>query len=362
MHTYISKFRTAIVEILYRILSKPLIVLLCLAGILFGGFVPYTWIVESRNTWPISVSVDTTAQPSNDTKDKPNLSTNISFGDSEIDASKSSERYRIIEYKINQFTLIPDKKGGNISVCFSRMVMTIFSSFLNERDAAKQDMPIQKDGKPVCVSQSSESANLFFDRISDIGTVAQIRYLYPFDGTNIDIRTQFYGYYIINETKSAEVELPMVINWDLNFPEWELANATKSYQDGQSQLHVVLRRKYIYRIITPFLFAVILISIIFIPFVKDLGAVSQISIGMVFGLWTVRQIVLPQSVQWPTILDPIFLAFYALLSISILLRAIAVPFVENMGRERKAAIENMEKERKAAIEKREALRKLLQIK
>ena len=149
------------------------------------------------------------------------------------------------------------------------------------------------------------------------------RYEYPYDKVIGAVEIYFQ---MGSSIKDDAVKIAPSVDWKLNFPNWELAD-TKTQG---SRLEFELRRSYTIRVLTPVLLICLLFFILTIPFIEGLGDVAQVVTGIIFGLWGTRQLLIPSSINWPTLLDSLFMILYVALAIMTFVRLLIAPIILNL--------------------------------
>jgi hypothetical protein len=153
-------------------------------------------------------------------------------------------------------------------------------------------------------------------------------YLYPYDIVDITVTTQLLGYYKMDNQESVNDIFPISSKWVFYFPNWELVNARTERDRDSSVLFLRLQRPYIYRVMTPLLIFSLAIFTLIIPLIKRIPELAQVSTGLLFGMWGVRQIVVLPEIESSTILDPIFVALYTMFLVAIVVRLGIQPMIE----------------------------------
>lgn len=159
-------------------------------------------------------------------------------------------------------------------------------------------------------------------------------YYFPFDRFILRMDVWITGTLTFDDNTSSPIRIaPRVIGvfdpsrWDTS------AEVSQSLDDAEPTTVVSLeyRRPLIYRVLTPLILSLLVISIVLLPFLKDLGGFLRASIGLVLGLWGAREMLIPNDVTWPTIIEPLVLTMYALLGVSVFVRLLFVPIWNRMG-------------------------------
>lgn len=164
-------------------------------------------------------------------------------------------------------------------------------------------------------------------------------YRYPYDELDIPLGLRFFGYKE-DDGRSDYIQIPVNVTYHLSFPGWELKRTELEalepedvtridgpvpswYPLSVTRIHLV--RPFLYRLLTPVLLVCVVLFMILIPLIKDLGSFVEATTAMIFGLWGIRQVLLPTNVSGPTMLDPAFLILYVLLAVAILSRFTVMP-------------------------------------
>lgn len=99
--------------------------------------------------------------------------------------------------------------------------------------------------------------------------------------------------------------------------EWDVKVHVSRRDDAEDKgmlVSIDYRRPLINRVLVPLLIVMLGILIFAIPSIKDDSTFIQSLLGLLFGIWGVREVILPNYITWQTILDPVFLSLYILLA------------------------------------------------
>jgi len=161
-------------------------------------------------------------------------------------------------------------------------------------------------------------------------------YFFPFDRFTLPMEVWVSGTLMLDESTSLPVRLaPRVIGF-VNSSSWDVSGEVRKNVDDAEPSTIVLlefRRPLIHRVLTPLILFLLAISIFLLPRIKELGGFLRASMGFVFGLWGTREILIPNYVTWPTIIEPWILTLYALLAVSMFRKLVIRPLWNIVGNE-----------------------------
>lgn len=171
-----------------------------------------------------------------------------------------------------------------------------------------------------------ESLNLFgpyyvHEKAHSVGGISQ--YFYPFDTMIIDSIIWISPVDVDNSTPLSLKIVPSLAINILSDQEWHVDITSSEINDGIDTgklVHIVFRRQLLYIVLYPLIIFFLLILIVALPAIKNTDTYLTALIGLLFGVWGIRQILLPNYITWPTFLDPIIIAFYMLVVIGALLK------------------------------------------
>jgi hypothetical protein len=146
-------------------------------------------------------------------------------------------------------------------------------------------------------------------------SLEDLPYYYPYDKKEFGIGVQFSGFY--GDGSSAKTQpIPVDVSWKISYLGGELI----TFVDGPKndwpsyQIIVDIVRPANYRILAPFLLFLPFFFICLLPFIKDAGAFGQCALAVVFGLWSIRQVLSPGNIRGTTLLDAIITGLYVYLA------------------------------------------------
>jgi hypothetical protein len=143
-------------------------------------------------------------------------------------------------------------------------------------------------------------------------------YLYPYDTIDLDLDLRFYGYQKMNGDY-IQNDFPGDISWKLDFPGWEISSINENdligLRNSSNKIkNIKLVRPVVYRMLTPVLILLIVIFITYLLAIEDISSFAQSALAILFGIWTIRQILMPSGDYPPVALDKVFLLIYSLLT------------------------------------------------
>jgi hypothetical protein len=153
-------------------------------------------------------------------------------------------------------------------------------------------------------------------------------YYFPYDSFTLQMRVSLIGTVTLDDGSSKPVTIAPRVVGAFDPSRWETSvEVTRdSDSDGPGTvISVEFQRPLLYRILTPLILFLLALAIILLPFVKDVGSTLEVSVGLLFGLWGTREILIPSAVTWPTIIEPLILSLYALLALSVSVTLVILP-------------------------------------
>ena len=302
----------------------------------------YTIAMNSENSkWPRRVVVY---------NDFSNFAAYISLEYIGGDSPHIIQKISRIEYFDNPYPL--DTCIDSISIPNKRWLRT-FQSSTTERNGLQlkshectpgtNPKLLSEDVKSITTITNMDDSHVYItdDEITSASTIALTdaiplsiqTYTYPYESVILDLNMNFFGYNATN-SKYEQQKIPAEIFWKLNFPGWEIANIdTKELSQLSDTTNrvfsITLIRLSVYRLLTPFIIGLLLIFILIIPFIPDAGTLAQVALGMIFGIWTTKQALLPTGPYPITMLDVIFLGLYSLLALMTLIWLLRFLYIKN---------------------------------
>lgn len=157
-------------------------------------------------------------------------------------------------------------------------------------------------------------------------------YFFPFD--TMRMRTQFWVY-VSDFSNSGSVQKisPSIFGSVSSTPEWKITLLSPNSKQDPNQEAVVdiyYERPLIYRILIPVLVIFLFIIIFLSVRIRDLGGYFQVLLGLLFGIWSLKDVILPSFVTGATMLDQIFLTAYLALAASLVYKFILKPYLNSL--------------------------------
>jgi hypothetical protein len=85
------------------------------------------------------------------------------------------------------------------------------------------------------------------------------------------------------------------------------------------------------RALTVILLGTLFVFILSLLFLEETATFLEVAVGILLGLWGVREVLLPPYVTGPTMIEPLVLMLYFALVVAVLLRAVRL-FVQRRSR------------------------------
>jgi len=179
----------------------------------------------------------------------------------------------------------------------------------------------QSFGEPIACVKNGVLSNFTSD--AGLSTTIDIAleaepYLYPYDSEVFGLSAYFKGF-TGKENLKTSTEIPVEIKWTIYNPNGELTYFTGPTRDNKHMRVIIeTQRPILFRIVAPLLIGLPFTLISFLPYIKGISEFTQSSVGIVFSLWTIRQILLPVEMKGTTLLDACIIGLYIFLALSVL--------------------------------------------
>jgi hypothetical protein len=215
----------------------------------------------------------------NDTKNPPSLDVEINY-----------RRY-------NNQSLVDD------DICINKITFVVFTETGTRTKALTSSAPL------FCITKKGavEEHRVYSESLEI--PLSNIKY-YPYDNVLAAFQVKASGYYK-NDNTSIE-SVPMDIEWSIAFNNRQIEHYVTKEGDGISdyQITVDARRPIVYRYLSPLLLASILLLLFLVYITPDIDSSMQIYLGVIFGVWSIRQILVPEEVKSAILLDVVFFSLY----------------------------------------------------
>lgn len=150
-------------------------------------------------------------------------------------------------------------------------------------------------------------------------------YYYPFDARILDFGLLFKGYF---RKEGAQGEFPKDLNVKIMLTpsRWSTTFVEKpNYIGGYlgKEILVTLNRPWYYRCLFFVIPVIVVVALISLISIDSLGSFWEVSIGFI-SLWSVHEILIPNYVNSPTIIDQVITFLYLLLGLVVLFSLFSV--------------------------------------
>ncbi|MCL1495857.1 MAG: hypothetical protein M1G31_34685 [Pseudanabaena sp. Salubria-1] len=141
-----------------------------------------------------------------------------------------------------------------------------------------------------------------------VGMAEMPIYYFPFDERSLYIGPHISLY--TNDNEKQKIVDYEIAGWVTAPNSDEKIIFENSDRDRQPNIRVYLYRPFAYRALTLILLGSLFLFIISLAFLKDNGTFLEVSIGILFGLWGVQNILIPQNIKDTTIISSLILTLY----------------------------------------------------
>lgn len=129
--------------------------------------------------------------------------------------------------------------------------------------------------------------------------------------------------------KQHEV-IPTDVSLTVVASDWEETIETMQ-EDGQTWFFIRLQRHRSLRFLTVALLSSILLFILMILRLQDLGSTVEVTAAILFGIWGIRQVLVPDYVTTTTLVDYALICLYLVLAIVLFARFAVIPLWRRLG-------------------------------
>jgi hypothetical protein len=142
-------------------------------------------------------------------------------------------------------------------------------------------------------------------------------YYFPFDERSLTIFPDITLYANSNEKqKIVDYE---IAGW-VTAPKWDEKILLKKTDGKEPYIEIYFYRPIAYRALTLILLGSLFLLIILLFSIADNGTFLEVSIGILFGLWGIQDILIPKNITEPTIVSSLILTLYVCFVFITLLR------------------------------------------
>lgn len=166
--------------------------------------------------------------------------------------------------------------------------------------------------------------------------------LFPYDAWQSQ-SILIYPHIVLNNNKQVTNDIPVFMHIQSTLPSWEetidinsntatfLTLSESRIPEWQvTQLDVSLKRPLTQRILTASLLTLLFGFIVGLNFVPEIGAVLEVSVGILLGLWGIQDVLIPNYITGTTLVHLLISILYLLLGIIMYFRFIARPLVKQL--------------------------------
>jgi len=180
-------------------------------------------------------------------------------------------------------------------------------------------------GKCLDIEGGSAKTEEIFNISLPLGTVyfsnSYDLYNYPFDKRNIDFALRINAHLASISTPQKDVVIK-TDDFDIYMvsSRWQHNLKVKNNDYEKSNTLVTLERPWVYRIlivILPFVFLLIIVRAFFL---KEPGDFLQVVVGLLLGLWGVREVLVPKFIEAHTRVHDVILFLYFLIGLMTILK------------------------------------------
>jgi len=139
-------------------------------------------------------------------------------------------------------------------------------------------------------------------------------YLYPFDDRLLGFEVLLKGY-VEKKDGTTESVSNIDVRINLSHTRWVETTTSEEFRvDGfvAKELQVTLKRSWVYRTLFFIIPIIALVALVSLIALENLGSFWEVSIAML-GLWSIREILIPNYINSPTIVDQTLTFMYILL-------------------------------------------------
>lgn len=125
--------------------------------------------------------------------------------------------------------------------------------------------------------------------------------------------------------------IPRYKNWDTSIEVVEDSWAWDITGIEETDVTLELRRPLTMQVLIPLLLLAFLFVICWLIRVDDTSSFLEVAIGILIGLWGIQSVLIPKTIESPTIIDPLILVLYVLLALIILAQFVIKPLWKRLG-------------------------------
>ena len=239
---------------------------------------------------------------------------------------------------------IPETNSLNICphrISFVHNVMDITPYFFEVNDPQPLELPCTESRRMLYISDAPPLSpeafmeeffllpyNVHMDRITnDLRPgVVQHPYFYPFDSYKV-VGTAYLQFANEPDPTAEQINRGVAdLEVGVRSSIWDVkAEVTQGKEGFYNQLSIFYERSRPWKILTVALLGTIAIFIFSTIFISETGSMLEVTVGILFSLWGIREILVPEYIQRTTIVDHIVILLYLLLAFAVIIRLVIRP-------------------------------------
>lgn len=245
----------------------------------------------------------------------------------QVDVSEPTNFPEEVKVTVKGVSLHPDLANGAHHACINSIQADTLSFQVSYLQVfGREKWPIQDNkSEPICISfvaDADYSSYQYFPigweiNISNGAPQNAAYFKYPYDEITITVDFTFSGY-LYDSNGQAIDDFVMLASQTVgvNAPGWETYEI--SVPGEALGTGIVLKRPLLLRVLTPILIAILFFVTLCIPFIGTFSTAMEVTVALVFGLWGIRQVVLPAASPGFTGVDIILVGEYGAVVIALL--------------------------------------------
>lgn len=217
----------------------------------------------------------------------------------------------IVSVSLDYIFVSPSFLSTN-QICFSSLKIHKNDFNSDEQNLIKEEI-CARSGVNFYINQSTDFATFLYDKY---GGDYVSPYFYPFDSRTINLGLLLDARFLdANNKELSSIVNPQVTTLVVSQRSenvWSLKSTSQI-----NNLELTTRRPIIYWLLSVLMLPVIFIAISSLIFLDDEEGYWEVAVS-ILGIWSIREVLLPESIKGPTIVSDIILTFYLFLSFVIL--------------------------------------------
>jgi len=253
------------------------------------------------------------------------------------DQANSRGRYNgeTMAVSLNYITIPSNKMKKGQQFCIQKFVVLNINTFTSNLDPLEGSL-IEN---PICIGTGTTYFK--YQKIPEglIYSEDSNPFYFPFDTQtlNFDILLDAFVLEQTGEKKTALVDSKKFdIKADLYPPKWQknIKLIDRLVMDvGVVETDLTLKHPIFYRVLTMILSLLVLIILLTLQYIRNLEDFLQIAVALLLGLWGVQQVLVPDYIDFPILVNYVILLLYLYLAVFI---AVEI-FKKTLGAKKKPA-------------------------